>query len=55
MSKEALQLRLRGFIERGYTDLITQRFPVVKVMVDGEVLDIQVVWNSKSNWHNATL
>jgi hypothetical protein len=36
-------------------DLITQRFPVVKVMVDGEVLDIRVVWNSKSNRHNATL
>ncbi len=46
---------LRGFIERGYTDLITQRFPVVKVMVDGEVLDIQVICNSKSNGHNATL
>jgi hypothetical protein len=24
-------------------------------MVDGEVLDIQVVWNSKFNGHNATL
>jgi hypothetical protein len=32
-----------------------QRFPVVKVMVEGEVLNIQVMWNSKSNWHNATL
>ncbi len=48
-------MRLRGFIEKGYTDLITQRFPVVKVMVGEEVLDIQVVWNSKSNGHNATL
>ena len=53
--KKVLQLRLRGFIEKGYTDLIMQRFPVVKVMVDGEVLDIRVVWNSKSNGHNATL
>ncbi len=48
-------MRLRGFIEKGYTDLITQRFPVVKVMVDEEVLYIQVVRNSKSNGHNATL
>jgi hypothetical protein len=24
-------------------------------MVDGEVLGIRVVWNSKSNGHNATL
>jgi hypothetical protein len=45
-------LRLRGFIEKGYTNLIPQRFPVVKVMVDEEVLDIQVMWNSKSNGHN---
>ena len=48
-------MRLRGFIEKGCTDLIMQRFPVVKVMVDGEVLDIRVVWNSKSNGHNAML
>ncbi len=48
-------MRLRGFIKKGYTDLITQRFPVVKVMVGEEVLDIRVVWNSKSNGHNATL
>ena len=53
--KKVLQLRLRGFIEKGYTDLITQRFSVVKVMVDAEVLDIWFVWNSKSNGHNATL
>ena len=32
-----------------------QRFPLVKVMIDGEVLDIQVMWNSKSNGFNATL
>ncbi len=53
--KKALQLRLRGFIERGFTDLIMQRFSVVKVMVDGDVLDIHVMWNSKSDGHNATL
>ena len=53
--KKVLQLRLRGFIEKGYTDLIMQRFPVVKVMVDGEVLGIRVVWNSKSNGHNVML
>ncbi len=50
-----LQLRLRDFIEKGYTDLIMQIFSVVKVMVEGEVLDIQVVWKSKSDGHNATL
>ena len=53
--KKVFQLRFRHFIERGFTDLITQRFSVVKLMIDGEVLDIRVVWNSKSNGHNATL
>jgi hypothetical protein len=48
--KKFFQLRYRHFIEKGFTDLITQRFSIVKAMVD-----IQVVWNSKSNRHNATL
>ena len=43
VKRKLLQMRLRGFIEKGYTDLITQRFPVVKVMVAGEVLNIRVV------------
>jgi hypothetical protein len=48
--KKVFQLRYRHFIERGFTDLITQRFSIVKAVVD-----IRVVWNSKSNGHNATL
>jgi hypothetical protein len=53
--RKVFQLRYRHFIEKGFTDLITQRFPIVELMVEGEVLDIRVVWNSKSNGHNATL
>jgi len=53
--KKIFQLRFRHFIERGFTDLITQRFSVVKLEVDGVILDIRVVWNSSSNGHNATL
>ena len=53
--KKVFQLRYRHFIERGFTDLITQRFSVVKLEVDGVILEIRVVWNSSSNGHNATL
>jgi hypothetical protein len=52
---KVFQLHYRHFIERGFTDLITQRFPVAKLMVDGEVCDIRVVWNLKSNGYNSTL
>jgi len=53
--KKVFKLRYQHFIERGFTDLITQRFSVVKLGVDGVIREIQVVWNSKSNGHNATL
>ena len=48
--KKVFQLRNRHFIERGFTDLITQRLSIVK-----PVVDIRVVWHSNSNGHNATL
>jgi hypothetical protein len=48
--KKVFQLRFRHFIKKGFTDLITQQFSIVKAVVD-----IRVVWNSKSNGHNATL
>ena len=53
--KKVFQLRYRHFIEKGFTDLITQRFSVVKLEVEGKILEIRVVWNSKSNGHNSTL
>ncbi len=53
--KKVFQLWYRHFIKRGFTDLITQRFSVVKLEVEGVILEIQVVWNSLSNGHNATL
>ena len=48
--KKVFQLRYRHFIQRGFTNLITPRFSIVKAVVD-----IHVVWNSKSNGHIATL
>ncbi len=53
--KKVFQLCYRNFIERGFTDLITQQFHVVNLLVDGEVCDIRLVWNSKWNGHNLTL
>jgi hypothetical protein len=53
--KKVFQLCYRHFIERGFTVLITQQFPVAKLIVDGEVRDIWFVWNSKLNGHNSTL
>jgi hypothetical protein len=48
--KKIFQLQYRHFIKRGFTDLITPRVFIVKAIVD-----IRVVWNSKSNGHNTTL
>jgi hypothetical protein len=53
--KKVFQLCYRHFIKRGFTDFITQHFLVVKLEVDRIILEIRVVWNSKSNGHNATL
>jgi hypothetical protein len=53
--KKVFQFQYRHFIERGLTNLITQRFLFVKLKDDGVILKIQVMWNSKSNGHNATL
>ncbi len=53
--KKVFQLHYRHFIERGFTNLITQRFLVVKLEVDGVIQEIWCVWNSKSNGHNTTL
>jgi hypothetical protein len=41
--KKVFQLRYRHFIKKGFTDLITQRFSVVKLEVEGKILEIQVV------------
>jgi len=50
--KKIFKLNYRGYTEVGFVDLVQPRFPVVKTMVDGEVTDIRVVWNSRSNGYN---
>ena len=54
--EKVFRMRYQGYIE-GYKEvkLVVGPFSVVKLMVDDEVLDIRVVWDSKSNGHNATL
>ena len=54
--KKVFRLCYRGYIERGsLVRLVCGRFAVVKLIVDDVVVDIRVVWNAKSNGHNATL
>lgn len=50
--KKIFKLNFRGYTEAGFVDLVQPRFPIVKTMVDGEVTDIRVVWNSRSNGYN---
>ena len=50
--KKVFKLNFRGYLEEGFVDLVQGRFPIAKVVEDGEVLDIRVVWNSKSNGYN---
>ncbi len=53
--QKVFKLRYRWYLEYEFVRLVTARFSVVKVMTDGVVTDIRVVWNSKSNGHNGTL
>ena len=50
--KKIFKLNFRRYTEPGLVDLVQGRFSVVKAMEGGEVLDIRVVWNSKSNGYN---
>lgn len=53
--KKVFKLKFQWYIEKKYVNLVIGRFAVVKLIVDGVVVDIRVVWDSKSNGHNATL
>ena len=53
--KKVFQLWYWHFIEREFTNFITQWFSIVKLEVYGVIQEIQVVWNFKSNEHNTTL
>ena len=52
---KVFKLKFQHYVEPKYVDLVVPRFAVVKVVVDGVVQDIRVVWDSKSNGHNLTL
>ena len=50
--KKIFKLQYRGYVEKKFVSLVQGRFAITKLMVDEEVLDIRVVWNSKSNRYN---
>ena len=53
--KKLFRLKFRGYSEMGRVDLVQGRFSITKVVRDGEVLDIRVVFNSRSNGYNETI
>ena len=53
--KKIFKLQYQWFLEAKPARLIVSCFPVGKVMVDGIVTDIRVVWDWKANEHNAIL
>ena len=55
MRKKLFWLNFRGYPEAGRADLVQGRFSVTKVVRDGEVLDIRMVFNSRSNGYNKTI
>ena len=50
-----LKLRYQGFLEKGYVSLVVPRFATVKLVVDGVVKEIRVVWDCSANGHNDSL
>ena len=53
--KKVFKLKFQWHLEKKFVSLCVPRFSIVKVLVDGVVTDIRVIWDSKSNGHNATL
>jgi hypothetical protein len=53
---KVFKLKLQGYLDHSFTNLLTPRFVVVKVLNDaGEVMDVCCVWNCKSNGLNETI
>ena len=54
--KKVFKLKFQGNLDKGkFVNLCVPRFAIEKVRSNGVVVDIRVVWDSKSNGHNATL
>ena len=49
------KLKFQWYVEEGYVDCLVPRFSVVKVMENGVVMDIRVVWDCTVNGHNDSL
>ena len=49
VQRKLFKLHFRRYTEEGFVDLVQGRFAITKVQLDGEVIYIRVVWNSRSN------
>ena len=53
--KKVFKLKFQWNLETEFVSLCVPRFSIVKLMKDGIVLDIRVIFDLKSNGNNATL
>ena len=45
--KKVFSLKFQWYLECGPVNLVVPRFSVAKIMIDGIVVEIRVVWDSK--------
>ena len=55
VQRKLFKLHFRRYTEDGFVDLAQGRYAITKVQLDGEVVDIRVVWNSRSNGYNGKI
>ena len=53
--KKVFKLNFEWQLEHNFVRLVVLRFSKVKILVDGVVIDIRVIWDSKYNDHNSIL
>ena len=53
--KKVFKLKFEWQLEHKFVSLVVPRFSIVKLLVDRVVINIRVIWDSKSNGYNVTL
>ena len=53
--KKVFKMKFEWLIEPKFVSTVVPRFSIIKLLIDGVVEDIGVIWDSKANGHNATL
>ena len=53
--KKVFKLKFQWFLEWKFVSLTVLHSSIVKLVINGIAVDTGVIWDSKSNGHNATL